>query len=250
MKKLKSTYYFIGRLTPTELCMKFNPREIHLSNGWVIDIFMDGISIWKPGVAENFDNVRPLIEETIDILVTTFVLITGIQIKHGIHQWVEAKGVKAYSNLIGWFMPRGWKLVTPNSKNRLNSAWRKAGKNCLEIRSSINHRLALMDYKNCISTYGDDVFFYAYRIIEDIRRAVTEHLPDGLDDKKYWSEMHKILETSEKMIRPLTEVATRIRHGDVNNAIVTKARNNKKHIIEIAFNVMKREFKRKFKGLM
>lgn len=66
---------------------------------------------------------------------------------------------------------------------------------------------------------------------------------------EYWSEMHKILGTSETTIKPLTEVAEKVRHGNLSHPLLIQARKNRDQIINIGIDVMRREFKLKFKGL-
>lgn len=249
-KNNKSTYYFIGRLSPIEFCTKFNPGEIHLRNGLVLEVFWDGIAIWIPGTAKKFDILRPKVMDAFEIIIATFILLTNIRVNFTLQSWVEAKNCVSKSNIIGFIIPPGTKLSTPNQKSRPSTAWRRAGKYYLSIASSFYHRLALKDFKACISSYGDDAFFYAYRVVEDIRRAVTGHMPDDLETKKYWAEMHKILGTSKVQIDPLTDVSKKVRHGAVNDPIVKRARKNKDKIINIALAILKKEFKRSFKGLL
>jgi hypothetical protein len=246
----KSTYYWIGRLSPSEFCTDFNPGEIHLGNGWVLDIFQDGISIWIPGINKTFDKLKPLIIDAFEIIITSFMFITNKKLNFNLQSWVEAKGVVSKSNMIGFLIPPGAKEISPNPRSRASAAWRKAGRYYLKINNSFYHKLSLKDYKNCISTLGDDSFFFAYRIVEDIRKAVTQHLPDNLEEANYWNEMHKILGTSKKQIDPLTEAAKEVRHGNINSKIIVNARKKREYILSIAFNIMKNEFKRSFKGII
>ena len=250
-KMKSSTYYFIGKLHPEEYCVNFNPREILLPNGWVLDVFVSGISIWNPKVKEDFNFFSPIIREMLDTTVIAFNFLSGFNLKYTLHNWVEAKEVRSKENIIGWIFPKGQKFKknTPSPRNKFNAKWRRAGKSCLAINKSIYHKIALRDYQNCIDAESDDRFFYAYRIVEDIRRAVTRKMRAGLDDKIYWARMHKILGTNKSMIDPLTEVAEAVRHGDLTHNVVVNARKNSVQILGIGFDVMKREFKKSFKGL-
>ena len=133
-------------------------------------------------------------------------------------------------------------MIYPKEKSRHSNAWRKAGKHYLKIKTSFHHRIALRDYNNCINSSTEDAYFYAFRIIEDIRAATTQHLPKGQKKQVYWDEMHKVLGTNEKMFKPLTDVSESVRHGDLKARVVRKA--NKDVLRNIAIDVMKREFKR------
>jgi hypothetical protein len=249
-KKEISTYYFIGRLSPAEFCTNFNPGEIHLGNGLVLDIFQDGISIWIPGTRENFDAIRSMVVEAFDITITTFMFITNLKLNFNLQSWVEAKGIVSKKNIIGFIIPPGARRINPNRRSKYSALWRRAGRFYLKIKESFHHKIALSDYKNLINTYGDDAFFFAYRIVEDIRRTVTHHLGDGLEKEKYWREMHNILGTNKSQIDPLVKVAEKVRHGEVDAQVVIEARERRDQIIKIALEIMKSEFKRSFRGLI
>ena len=249
-----STYYFVGKLSPEEPCANFNPGEIHLRDGWVMDIFQSGIAMWNPTIREGTDSVRGLVDDAMDTIVSTFNFITDRQpgLKHSIHNCIEARGVSSKKNLIWWFvgsLPRR----SPSRNNKDSRYWRKAGRFHSQISESKNfyYKLALRDYKACMQNlFTDDAFFYAFRIAEDIRQATTQRLEEGLPIKKYWEEMHKILGITEKEIKPLTDVATKVRHGNVRDTIVLKAREKRGEIISIAIKVMRAGFSKAFKGLL
>lgn len=216
-----------------------------------MDICGNGISITVPGTKRSFDDLRPAVLDAFDIVITTFRLITGERLDLNFQNWVEARGVTSKNNMIGWIVSPSFLKVTAKKQGRFNVAWRRAGKFYPKIMGSFYHRLALRDFKSCISVPGDDAFFYAHRMVEDIRRATTQHLPDGREKDFCWNEMHNILGTSKRQIDPLTRVAQRVRHGSARSPVVRSARRKRrKQLIEIALNVMRKEFKRTFKGLI
>lgn len=249
-KHKKSTYYFIGRLSPVEFCTKFNPGELHLGNGFVMEVFWDGIAIWISGTAKTFDVLRPQVMNAFDVVISTFILLTNNRINFTLQSWVEAKKCISRNNIIGFIIPPGTKISTPNPKSRPSVAWRKAAKYYSKIEKNFYHRMALKDFNNCINAYGDDSFFYAYRVVEDVRRAITGHMKEGLDTKEYWKEMHRILGTTKGQIEPLTRVSEKVRHGEINHSIMKNARKNKEKIVNISIAILKKEFKRSFKGLL
>lgn len=250
MDKNTSTYFFIGRLSPPRYCRYFNPGEIYLGNGFVLDIFNQLVCLWIPGTKKSYLEIRTEAMETLDIVITTFTFITGKKLSFSIENWVETKGVISKHNIIGYLIPPEDKLFAPPRKHKYAYAWKRAAKFYPKIEGSFYHRMALKDYKSCINTLGDDAFFYAYRIVEDIRRATTIHLPDGLKSQAYWDKMHSILRSNKKLIDPLTKVSEEIRHGNLINKTVTSARLHRKRLINIAIKIMRKEFKRSFKGLI
>src|SRR5258708_5511749 len=117
-KNKKSTYYFIGRLSPVEFCSKFNPGEIHLGNGFVLEVFWDGIAIWIPGTQKKFDLLRPKVMDAFEIITNAFILITNTRLNFTLQSWIEAKDCTSKSNLIGFILPAGSKLSSPSQKSR------------------------------------------------------------------------------------------------------------------------------------
>lgn len=241
MDKL-TTFYFIGKLQPEEECMKFNPGEMHLKNGWVVDIFQSGIAVWNPKVTAKFNETLPEVTEILETVVNTYNFITRSRITFNIYNCLEARGVSCSNNLIWWFTnARTKKAISKLGPN--NAAWRRAGQNFEKTERSFHHKIALRDYQACMSHYNqDDAFFYAFRIIEEIREAI------GGDS---WEAMHRALSTSKEEIDPLTKASTAVRHGKFKHPDLIDARKKKNEIIDgIAIKIMEKEFKRSFKGLM
>ncbi len=245
----ESTFYFIGKLFPWDACIKFNPGEVPLGNGWVFELMTDGTALWVPGTNRKFDELRSEAQEAFEIIVTTFMLITNKKLSFTLQNWIEAVGVTSRKNWVGFILPPGSTPIVANAKSHVNVVWRRVGKSYLKIQNSFYHKLALRDFRNCIESRGDDSFFYAYRIIEDVRHAVTNHLPSEKSRDFYWQEMHKILGTSKQTIDPLTEVAEKVRHGNLRDRSVIDARKNREKILDIAYSILRSEFRRSFKNL-
>ena len=238
-----STFYFIGRLSPSTWCKNFNPGELHFGDGYVLDVFQELVSIWVPGTDQPFEKVRNQALEHVDTCVSLFSFLTNKNIDFRITNWIEAKETDSQKNTIGYFQGKENIPRAPSKKNKDNIVWRKISKDLWKVEDSFFHKAALKDYKNFKNASGDDAFFYAYRILENIRRAAT----NGSDE---WNKMHKILGTKEAQIKPLTDVSTKVRHGEFNCGILLEARQRKEEIVNIAIDIMKLEFKRSFKGLI
>jgi len=255
-KKGNKTYYFTATLNPPEYCRDFNPGELHIGNGYVIDIFFNGITIWNPKLRADFVKIRPFVNEIFDMLISTFIFREHMISKRifklslSIQRCIEARDVSSKSNLIWTLDYPVKKIYSPSTKARVNVTWRRAAKYFKAIHQSSNHKIMLKDYKSCIGDSGDNAFFFAYRIIEDIRRAIN--LEKGITDERNWKELHKSLNTRKTFIDPLTNVATKVRHGNIKSPIVVNARQKDKRekILKIAFDLMKREFERKFPGFL
>lgn len=258
MEKIgNKTYYFTATLAPGEYCRYFNPGELHLGNGYVLDIYFNGMTIWNPRLKANFVNVYPFVRETFETILALFIFREHVvtaqvyKLSLNMQRCIEAMGVRAESNLIWTLDYSGPKKISPPSqKARVNASWRRAAQFFTKINQNINHKLMLKDYMACNNNAGDDAFFFAYRIIEDIREAINSEM--GVTNDQCWDKLHTVLHTSKSYLDPLTDVATKVRHGNLGSSIVKTARNSnrRKKILNVAFELMKREFKRKYPGFL
>lgn len=254
-KKGNKTYYFIATLSPAEACRDFNPGELDLGARYRLDIFFNGIAIWNPNIRLHFVKVSPFVREAFDILVAAFIFREHIVSKRifklsiALQRCIEAMNVKAEHNLI-WTLDYPGKIYTPNRRARVNVSWRRVAQFFQAINQSVYHKLILKDYLACIREPGDNAFFFAYRIVDDIKNAIN--FEKGITDEHCWTELHRLLKTNEMRIKPLTDVGKKVRHGNINSDVVMDARKkySRKKILDIAFDLMKREFKRKFKGFL
>jgi len=250
-KEGNKTYYFTATLSPAEYCRDFNPGELNLTDDYKLDIFFNGITIWNPNIKINFAETYPLVREAFDLVISAFIFREYVinkrifRLSFSIQRCIEAMDVKAYSNLI-WTLDYPGKIYTPNKNALVNVTWRRVAKLFPAVNESVNHKIALKDFFACINDLGDNAFFFAYRIIEDIKRAVD--LEKGIDDEKDWSGLHSVLHTDKVFMEPLISVAKDVRHGNLNSKIIINSRKKEERekILGIAFELMKREFKRKF----
>jgi len=250
------TYYFTATLNPPDYCHKFNPGELYLGGGYRLDIFFNGIAIWNPSIEAEYEIVSPFVYEAFHTLVAAFLFREHIvynkiynKLSFTVNRCIEAMNIKAEHNLI-WTLDYAGKMYTPNKDALPNVTWRKVAKFFPMINLSFHHKIMLKDYYNCINDPGDNAFFFAYRIIEDIRESVNSE--KGINKEGFWPEMQKALNTTQAFMKPLTDVATRVRHGNLKSSIVVEARkkDRREELLNIAFHLMKKEFKRKFHGFL
>lgn len=254
-KKGNKTYYFTASLNPAENCRDFNPGELYLGEGYRLDIFFNGITIWNPTLKANFIKINKFVKEAFDIIIPAFIFREHIisnrifRLSLSMQKCIEAMNIKAEHNLI-WTLDYPGKIYTPSTKALVNVSWRHVAKFFPSINRNVNHKIALKDYLACINDSGDNAFFFAYRIINDIKWAIDLEL--SINNEKDWSGVHRLLNTDENFMKPLTEVATKVRHGNVNSPIVIRARKkrNRNRLLGIAFELMKREFQRQYLGYL
>jgi hypothetical protein len=246
VSKQLSTYFFIAQLNPESECRKFNPGELKLNDGWVVDIYYDLICIWNPSVQESFDNIRKFVPQAFTLLIDLFSFHTKKIITFQLQSWVEAKDVSSAKNVIGIFKSNLGSIKIPGQKHPTNRVWRKVAKGFSVFKDNPNYRIAIKDYVSALRDGGDDAFFFAYRAVESICRSITGTTGDlKISD---WGKMHSRLSTSETKIKPLFKASTAIRHGDVKSSELITARSNRDNILNISREVLKAEFKISVKG--
>lgn len=241
-KNKKSTYYFIG--TISDQSAKYFVSNLCLADGFVLEIMMDGFSIWG-STYKDFDKLRTQITNTLDIIISGFAFRTKMPISYTIKNWIEAEETIAKNNMIGWILNPYANREHHPARSPKNYHWKKSAKLYADIwegKGNNNHMLALKDYRSALIERNENAFLFAYRSIEDICRAVT-----GCDDvEKHWNDMHSILGTSKRFIDPLTKVAKKVRHGDTINNTVVRAKKKREKLISIAHKVIEKELKRTF----
>ncbi|MGH3016582.1 MAG: hypothetical protein ACRDNN_16680, partial [Gaiellaceae bacterium] len=100
-------------------------------------------------------------------------------------------------------------------------------------------RLAFKDLGFSLRDRGDDAFLYAYRAVENARRFHADKV-SATERKPVWPPLHAALGTSEEQLRPLTDAATSIRHGDTKSAALATARVNRDATLVLAEDVLRR----------
>ena len=236
----KSTYYFIGVLS--DQSARYFVSNLRLADGFFLEVVMDGISIWG-STHKDFKRVRAQVENTLDVIVSGFAFRTRIPISYTLKNWIEAKEIIAKKNMIGWILtPLALKEHYP-ARSPKNTHWKKSAalyNDLYKGKGNNNHILALKDYRSAIIDKSEDAFLLAYRSVEDICRAIT-----GCEkaENKDWQQMHRVIGTSESLIKPLNEVAKRVRHGNKSHRVVIKAKANRDKIIDIARTVIEKELK-------
>lgn len=243
--KEKSSYFFIGKLSDST--SRFNVLEEILPMDFRFEVYFDSIYIW--GTTDiAFDRLLPMVKEMYKTLVAVFVFKTNKSISVTLNHWLEAQGVVARRNMIGWFAPPTSSLgkVSPR-RSRINTPWRKAAlfvRNQKRIKP--DHRLAIKDYSTAVTDSSLDAFLFAYRAIEDICRAIN----GGVDEIKdqHWNNFHRHLGTNKRFIDPLRNVAEKVRHGNNTHPAVLRAEKNKGQLINISHEILELEFKRILKS--
>lgn len=239
----ESTYFFIGRLL--DQSARYNIQEFSLVGGFYLEVLLDGIAVWGT-TSKPFNEVRLEVRDILDTIVAAFVFKTKKPLSYTLDAWVETKEVVAKRNMIGWIIGplKSRKHYSMSSKN--NAPWKKAATlyNMLARgKGNRNHLLALKDFRAAVMDTSEDAFLFAYRSVEDICRAIN-----NCDDikNKNWTFMHQTLKTSKNYIEPLTEVATKVRHGNIHHTTVIVANSEREKLINIAHEIIGKELKQTF----
>jgi len=238
-------YFFIARLAPFEECKDFNPGELRIQDGWILDVYSDLMCIWNADVSNDFDEVRAFCNDMFHLLTLLFVFRSQKLISHQMRNWIESKGVGSRDNVIGAFLSTH---AMPNSKSRDNVSWRRVARIFPKVSGDQFLRLALKDYVSSQRDSGDDAFFFAYRSVESVCRCFCSTRTQLSDSD--WHAMHGQLGTSKSLIEPLTNAAQDIRHGNTSGGGLKSARANRRVVLGISRDVLTRAFKQRCPGFL
>lgn len=240
-----STYFFIARLEPFDECRNFNPGELRIRDGWVLDICTDLICLWNPEVSQPFADLRPFMSQALDVITALYIFRSKRVISYQLRNWIECKELSCRKNMIGAFLAHP---VNPRASSRVNVTWKRAAKAFPKVFDTAFLRLAVKDYAAALKDRGDDAFLFAYRGIESICRgisgATTEFKPTD------WAKMHSSLGTSKSLVDPLLAAAKEIRHGDVSGPNLASARRSREAVLDISRNVLSRALKKHCPGFL
>lgn len=241
MSSRKSTYFFIGTLS--DYTAQYQVQNFFVNKDFVLEVFMSGIAVWGSSNA-SFDFIRAKVIKMLDTIIASYIFKTNKVISYRLERWVETRGVISRSNMIGWMRPVNTPAIFKSTRSTINTPWKKAAKLYpLLTKSNPNYEISLRDYNTALAYIGDDSFFFAYRALEDICRAVTGYDDVGIPA---WTKLHKILDTSKSQIDPLMQVSTEIRHGKKNSKLIRAARKDREKFIKISHTILEKAFKREF----
>jgi hypothetical protein len=242
MAKRASTYFIIGTLSPDADCLAFNPGELKLGRGWVLDICYTLVSLWNPRLRRPFHVLKPLVREQMKLVADLYSFLAIRLLSFMLVDWVEAREVIAKQNMIGLFKDSDAIRISGNRNNEQNRRWRKVARIFGYVLGQQQLRLAVKDHVNAMREEGQDSAFFAYRAVEHVCRSITGTV-DQLSSAD-WDKMHQVLGTSKSMIGPLTKAATQVRHGNLTSTNqVERMVKRKKELLAISRNVLTLRFR-------
>jgi hypothetical protein len=242
MGKRASTYFIIGTLSPDADCLAFNPGELKLGRGWVLDICYTLVSLWNPRLRRPFHVLKPLVREYLRLLADLYSFHANRLLSFKLVHWVEAREVIAKKNMIGVFKGSDSIRITANRNNEQNRRWRKVARIFAYVLSQQHLRLAVKDHVNAMREEGYDSAFFAYRSVEHVCRSITGAV--GQLSSSDWAKMHQALGTSKSMIEPLTKAATQVRHGNISSTKqVERMVKRREELLGISRGVLARRFR-------
>lgn len=248
MANRASTYFIIGSFFPDADCRAFNPGEMALGRGWVLDICYTLVSLWNPRLRRPFNVLKPMVREYLSLLVDLYSFHANKLLSFRLVHWVEAREVVAKKNMIGVFMGTDSIRISRNRNNPQNRRWRKITKIFFDVLNESHLRLAVKDYVNAMRDEGHDSMFFAYRAVEHVCRSITG-VPGQIsaDD---WDKMHQVLGTSKPLLDPLINSATQVRHGNVTTRQIAAARQRRDQLLAISRDVLIRRFQDTHRGFI
>ena len=248
MANRASTYFIIGTLFPDADCLAFNPGEMALGRGWVLDICYTLVSVWNPRLRRPFHVLKPMVREYLSLLVDLYSFHANKLLSFRLVHWVETREVVAKQNMIGFFMGTDSIRISRNRNNPQNRRWRKVAKIFPDVLSQVHLRLAVKDQVNAMRDEGQDSMFFAYRAVEHVCRSVSDVA--GQISPADWAKMHQAIGTSKPLIDPLIKAATQVRHGDIAGRQVARAKHRRDKLLAISRDVLIRRFQYTHRGFI
>ncbi len=235
-----SALWVYGRLSP-EKATRFYAEEVEIANGAKVETIVDGIAVWsRPGaaVARSLREAR----ELLGLIVASYALITRMPLDLALGGWVEATNASFDGTVVGFTVDtRGHKAVIPPDGRKSRDM-----RTSIALAAATLHRspwrLAIRDVYAALREEragSDDAFVFAWRAVEDVRRAVA---PSGATRRGEWASLHAHLGTTERAFKRRTRSLYRARHavahGDDSDPALISARNRPRHRVEIGRRIV------------
>ena len=235
-----SAWWFLGSLRPTA-ATRFNVQEVSVVGRDVrLEVFHDRIAVWsKPGTeaVQTHEQAR----ELFGLVVGAYSLITGVALDWSLDGWVEARDATFGGTVMGVVADsRGLRSPMGSPRSQRSVDMRRAAKLAVATRHKPGWRLALRDIHAALDTPDDDLFVFAYRVLEDIARAVSGRA--GELRASDWGKLHTHLGTSKaefmKRTEPIRTARQAAAHGDELDPDLDAAREKPEHVLDLTRQIV------------
>jgi len=223
---MPSTYIYLFRLTPRDVCRNLHLNGIALHNDMLLDIIYDGMALEVLEVAVPFGDLRARAYATAENLLYAQTFFSGKVIWYTPTHWVETQGTVSETNVVG-FIDSNFGNWKPKPTHKDNRAFKDAVDLLPVIDNNSFLRWGLRDYYSAVREPGEDMYFFAYRAIEVVKSA--------------FGKMHATLGTSKTRIMTIVDMATHSRHGNFMK-VATKPE-KKKSTLRVTRDVLDRYIK-------
>jgi hypothetical protein len=249
----RRTFFLMADLEPKEVANFGVTPGIPLDADTTLEAIGHLLAYWTITDEQRLEKLQATAQDMFDITLAIYMLIRrdrgddwGSLPQRAIqHSWLETRDVEARANVVGTIHPRyrqqlasGYQLEIDGPRAEDFKVSARAAWNFIDHS---NVRIAFRDFLVSAGQRGDDSFLYAYRAVENIRRALGPDKIDASDRATAdWQSMHQALGTSEALLADLTAAATCIRHGDALGKGLVNARSNREPVLQLADDVLRR----------
>lgn len=248
---MTQTYFVFADVEPKELMTFGVTTGIPLDTDTTLEVFGHLIALWAVSREERFDELRVLAQEVFDVTLALYALIRldrgapRMGLRATQHSWLEARGVEARENVVGTVHARYGAGGVTEVDGALARDFVAAARAAWRFVPSPHLRLAYKDMGQSLRQAGPDAFLYAFRAVENARRFFS---PDSVSTTRrgkqqtevFWDPLHDALGTSKGQIDPLTDAATAVRHGGVEESRIPAKREDRERTLAVADDVLRR----------
>ncbi len=250
----RRTFFALADLEPKDVADFGITPGIPLDEDSTLECIGHLLSYWTITDVPRLETLQATAQDVFDMAIAVYVLIRrdrgddwrSLPERAIQHSWLELRDVEARANVVGTIHAR-YRQPLPSGESRLEIDGPKANDFKLaalaawRLRNVAPVRLAFRDFLFGAGQLGDDAFLYAYRAVENVRRSLG---PDAVEASGRttpdWNAMHQALGTSRAQLSDLTDAATCVRHGSEHDSGIVNARSNRKQVLALADDVMKR----------
>jgi hypothetical protein len=230
-----SAFWFYERLHPSQWVPPFSVEEVPVADRVRLEVVWDGIGVWsRPGTT---DFKQPGEATTLFRLVTaSYALLALEALEVTMDGWIEATEAELAGSVIGFRVDRPRSPADVNPDSDESKAMRAAAELAVAICDKPAYRLAVRDIHGALRDPSDDAFFFGFRAVEDVARAVSGST--GELTAKEWATLHEQIgltpEDGKARLESLTRARRAAAHGATEDPELGEARRRRDALLDEA----------------
>ncbi len=208
------TLIFIYRLTPANLCTNFKHGSATYAKkkagSFSYAVWQDMLTLTYRTLRRDakFDEISRQADFVVRVIISGWTFFARESIEYTRTNWVEFTGISR-DIVVGKSDAESY----PEDNHPDSKPFVELEKVFAILFNNAPLRRALDDFRSCLAEVSPDLYFYAYRAVENVRSHFQTSETDE-DRQESWNKMNTSLNRKEEDYRELVELSKKYRHNN------------------------------------